>query len=326
MKKSIWICGGLTASAAAAAGFYTSVRLLVNTALDRRAPGWMKWMGRKIAGEPEVEPAFQRELEEKAQELAGRDHEIVETAAYDGIRLMGHWFGKTGARRVIIGMHGWRSDWFRDFGMVMDAWLAEGCSVLLPEQRGQSQSGGAYMGFGLTERFDCLSWVRWVTRRCGNLPIYLGGVSMGAATVLMAAGLGLPANVRGIIADCGFTSPQAIWQHVARRNLHISFGLRRAAVNRLCRRKIRMGAGDYSTTQALAGSSLPVLLIHGTADRFVPVEMTYENYLACAGPRRLLIVPGAGHGMSYFCEREVYEQTVRDFWRDFDGKPEETSS
>ena len=62
-----------------------------------------------------------------------------------------------------------------------------------------------------------------------------------------------------------------------------------------------------------------MLLIHGTGDHFVPVEMTYENYLACGGPRRLLIVPGADHGMSYFTDPERYTAAVLAFWKDFDS-------
>ena len=46
--------------------------------------------------------------------------------------------------------------------------------------------------------------------------------------------------------------------------------------------------------------------------------MSYENYKACSGPNRLLIVPGADHGMSYFVEKDRYEEEIKRFWRDFD--------
>lgn len=49
-----------------------------------------------------------------------------------------------------------------------DEWEKNGCSVLYIEQRGQNNSGGEYMGFGLTERYDCLDWVNWVISRCGS--------------------------------------------------------------------------------------------------------------------------------------------------------------
>ena len=141
---------------------------------------------------------------------------------------------------------------------------------------------------------------------------------MRAATVLMAAGLDLPSNIHGIIADCGFTSPDAIWKHVANNNLHIAFGLRGAIADEMLKQKIQMGSDEYSTVEALQSSTIPVMLIHGMDDHFVPVEMTYENYKACAGPKRLLIVPGADHGMSYFVEKDRYEEEIKRFWRDFD--------
>lgn len=156
-----------------------------------------------------------------------------------------------------------------------DFWAENGCSVLYVEQRGQNGSGGSHIGMGLTERFDCADWVDWATLRCGRqIPIYLAGLSMGATTVLMAAGLQLPPNVHGIMADCGFTSPHAIWKHVAEKNLHVPYGLRGVIAEALYRRKINMGAADYSTVAALKNTRIPVLLIHGAADKFVPVEMT----------------------------------------------------
>ena len=154
---------------------------------------------------------------------------------------------------------------------------------------------------------------------CGeDIPIYLAGVSMGATTVLMAAGLDLPRNVHGIMADCGFTSPHAIWKHIAHNNLHIGFGIRGAMANAMCKQRIAMGTEDYSTVDALESSDIPVLFVHGANDHFVPVEMTYENYSACTAPKQLLIVPGADHGMSYFVEPEKYEAVAEQFWKDHD--------
>lgn len=101
-------------------------------------------------------------------------------------------------------------------------------------------------------------------------------------------------------------------------NLHIAFGLRGAIADEMLKQKIQMGSDEYSTVGALQSSTIPVMLIHDTDDHFVPVEMTYGNYKACAGPKRLLIVPGADHGMSYFVEKDRYEEEIKRFWRDFD--------
>jgi fermentation-respiration switch protein FrsA (DUF1100 family) len=137
---------------------------------------------------------------------------------------------------------------------------------------------------------------------------------MGAATVLMAAGLDLPENVKGIVADCGFTSAREIWKHVARNNLHLAYGHRAALVDALCQKRIQLRSDACSAPEALRKTKIPVLFVHGTHDRFVPVEMTYENYQACAGPKRLFVVPGADHGESYLKDPSGYREAMTSFW------------
>lgn len=297
---------------------YSITKKLMKIAMDRETPKAMKKSKEKLAGSPQMAEFIDAVL--KAEEkLKSRENETVEIESRDGLRLVGHWIECENAKRVIVAMHGWRSSWAQDFGTIADFWYDSGCSVLYAEQRGQGESDGEYMGFGMLERYDTLSWINWVNERTGgSLPVYLGGVSMGATTVLMAAGLELPGNVKGIVADCGFTSPHAIWKHVVENNLHIPYSLHAAAASDLCKKRINMGAEEYSTIDAMKQCTVPVLFIHGTDDKFVPIEMTYENYKACASDKELLVVPGAGHGMSYFTDPEKYKKAVTDFCRRLD--------
>lgn len=307
----------LTAAAASAAS-YTLTKELVGLAVDRNEPPAMQRAGRMVSGVRRPD-AFTRELQEDADRLRFTPHEVVNLLSRDGVVLSGHWFANPNPKRIVLAMHGWRSSWYRDFGMAADFLLDSGCSVLFVEQRGQNGSGGAYMGLGLMERYDCLDWVQWLIRRCGeSLPIYLTGISMGATSVLMAAGEELPPCVHGIISDCGFTSPRAISKHVANKNLHIPFELRSGIAEYLFHRRLNMGLDEYSTLDAMRACKVPVLLIHGAADRFVPVSMTKENYEACQAPKELFIVPGADHGMSYYRDREGYENVVEQFWKKWD--------
>lgn len=319
-KKQIAKTAGCAAGIALLAGesAYLTTKVLMRTAFDREEPKIMRRAGSLISGTLVDEEVLkrQREAEEK---LAGAGCETVEITAADGITLTGHWYPCEQAERIIIAMHGWRSSWCRDFGLIADFICKNHCAALFVEQRGQNNSGGAYMGFGVTERYDCREWVRWVIKnRSAELPIYLCGISMGASSVLMAANLGLPGNVHGIIADCGFTSPDEICRHIVRNHLHLSYGMRRMIAGHFYNRKNQSGSFACSTTDALRETTIPVLLIHGTEDHFVPVEMTYRNYLACASPKRLLIVPGADHGMSYLVDKAGYEAAVKNFWRAFD--------
>lgn len=291
---------------------------LMTIALDRKIPNELESIMNKVSGSSdtsECEEATKKAIER----LEKTTYQPVEIISFDGLKLKGYWIKNPSARRVIIAVHGWRSSWKKDFGLIFDFLRDNDCSVLCIDQRGQGQSEGNYMGFGMTEKYDCLRWCRWVDEEVEHkLPIYLYGVSMGSASVLMTAGCVLPEQVKGIIADCGFTSPYAIWKHVTEKNLHLPYGIFEKSVNNICREKIKLLPAGSSTVDAMKKCKVPVLFIHGTEDKFVPIEMTYENYKACNAPKYLLTVPGAGHAMSYFIEAERYENKLKEFWNRYD--------
>ncbi|MBE6768894.1 MAG: alpha/beta hydrolase [Ruminococcaceae bacterium] len=318
-KRFLIGVGAATAGAAVIGTVqHVTTKYLMKLAIDRQGPKSAERDKEKMMASDAVSQAVTAVMD-AAQTLETRPHERVEITAQDGTPLIGHWYAPENPKRILIAMHGWRSSWSQDFGMIAPFWLESGCAVLFAEQRGQGNSGGEYMGFGLLERFDCLDWIGWVNERTEQkLPLYLGGISMGASTVLMTAGFDLPENVRGIIADCGFTSPRAIWKHVVENRFHLPYGLYSRAANDICKRRIQVPSDAYSTVEALRSCAVPVLLIHGTDDRFVPVEMTYENYKACSSEKQLFIVPGAEHGTSYLVDTAGYETAVRSFWNSYD--------
>lgn len=302
--------------ATAAAVSYKTTKALVSTALDREVPKSMK---NKKLYKAEMDETLLSELKEKAERLQNSGCETVEIIGHDGKKLIGHWHHQKDDKRIIIAMHGWRSSWTTDFAGIFDFWHNQNCSVLYAEQRAQNDSDGDYMGFGMLERYDCLDWINWVNEHNeNNLPVYLAGVSMGASTVLMTSGFKLPKNVCGIMADCGFTSAKAIWKHVAENNIHVSYNLHSRTIEDLVKKKIKIGSEDYTTLDALKENKIPVLFVHGTEDDFVPIEMTYENYKACVAPKKLLVVPGATHAMSYIVDQAGYEKTVKEFWQEND--------
>lgn len=287
-------------------------------ALDRKAPKILTKNQTKFMGSDEIMNCLDK-LNKGAEKLKSKNCETIELTAYDGIKLVGHWYPCKDAKRVIVALHGWRATWARDFGVVADFLHENGCSVLFAEQRAQGESGGDYMGFGLLERYDCYEWAKWADIHTdGKLPVYLMGVSMGATTVLMTTGFKLPKSVHGVIADCGFTSPHAIWKHVAENNLKIPFGIYSAISNEIFRRRTSIGSKDFTCAKALENCNVPVLFVHGTDDTFVPINMTFENYKACKSEKRMFIVPGADHGMSYLVDTKGYQQKLLEFFNDFD--------
>lgn len=141
----------------------------------------------------------------------------------------------------------------------------------------------------------------------------LYGMSMGAATVLMAADLELPENVVGIVADCGYSSPSAIIKQVLQKRHYPLF-----PTYALLRLGGRLFGGfdieEASAAEAMENCHIPVLLIHGEDDRFVPCAMGRENFEHCrSSEKEILTVPGAGHGMSYMADKEAYLSTVSAF-------------
>ena len=311
----------IAASAAAAVygvAAYGATKALMDVAMKRDLPQQLHGKGSHLTGEREDE-GYRAAQREAAQKLGTSHTETVLLRSREGLTLVGHFRKVENAERILIAFHGWRSTWYRDFGLLSEFWEREKCSVLYVEQRAQNESEGAYIGFGLTERYDCLGWVRWVMDHCGSdLPIYLTGISMGATTVLMAAGMGLPEAVRGVIADSAYTSPRAIWQHVMGKNLHLPVRAATVIADLLCQKRLNASSGSYSTVEALKNTDVPILLIHGEDDHFVPLKMAFENRGACAAPCKLLVVPGADHAMSYYMGRGAYEAAVRAFWERFD--------
>ena len=300
------------------AAYAAMVKFLMNVAFSREEPKPITRVKRMIsASEKHHDVVLDLETAAKKLEEEGGCEEIRITSR-DGLELVAHYRRCPSPKRIIIAMHGWRASWSRDFGTVAGEWYDGGCDVVFCEQRGQNNSGGENMSFGILEREDCLEWVKWAIDNIpGELPIYLAGVSMGASTVLMATGLDLPDRVHGVLADCGFTSPDAIWKHVMQDNLHMFYDS--ALYKQLCKQRIGVDPGEYSTTDILSRNNIPVFFAHGTDDSFVPVSMTYENYKACRAPKRLFIVPGAEHGLSHYVDPEGYRRALFDFFAEFDG-------
>ena len=303
------------------AGALTARRVITNNlaeyAIVRVNPDKVSKGKSKVSGSKKTSEELAA-IKAEALELEACEHDVVEISSYDGVKLVGHYFPAKKPKRIIIAMHGWKSAWSFDYARYSEFFRKKNCSVLYVEQRGQNASGGDYMGFGIIERYDCLQWAKYASENIsGELPIYLLGVSMGAATVMMASDLELPCNVAGIIADCGYTSPKAIWKHVMEKNLHIPYSFVSGEVDKAYKKYINVECG-FSCVDALSKTTIPVLFIHGTDDKFVPIEMTYENYKACASNKELLVVPGAGHVGCYRVDKERYELYVNNFFKKCD--------
>jgi len=237
-------------------------------------------------------------------------HSVHTVTSFDGLKLYARYFktdspAVSGENRMIICFHGYRSSAPHDFGIVTQEYLSMGYNVLAVDQRAHGESEGKYIGYGVLERRDCLKWCEYAVSTFGSdVKIWLDGVSMGASTVMMASNLGLPDNVRGIIADCGFTSPREIMIHVLRRNYHLPPFPLINIVSAVTKRIAGFSFDEVSTVDVLKENKIPIIFLHGDADDFVPTEMTYRSHEAAAAKKHLVIVEGAGHGTSYMVDHD----------------------
>ncbi len=247
------------------------------------------------------------------KEVRALPFEAVSITSFDGLKLCGKYYEYAPGAPIELMFHGYRGLAERDLCGGVQRSFALGRSVLIVDQRASGQSEGRVITFGVYESCDCVSWVEFMIRRFGpDVKIILTGISMGAATVMMAGAKPLPPNVKGVLADCGYTSAKEIIKKVIRD--------RKLPANVLYP-FVRLGGWLYGgfdveetpPIEAMKACRLPIIFYHGDNDAYVPCDMSRENYAACVSEKQLVIVPDAGHGLSYMLDREGYLQALREF-------------
>ena len=258
--------------------------------------------------DPKRYKPYDKEVAEAFERYKAIAAESVCTVSRDGLRLSANYIpARSEGNKLVIAFHGYRSCAVADFVCVFEELLERGYSVLAVNQRAHGGSEGDYITFGALEKYDCMSWCEYAVNRFGEqVEIYLYGVSMGGATVLMASGLDLPENVKGIIADCPFTTP---WEIIKRR-LWLRYKIPVFPMIYFMNYWSRQLAGfDFradSSAEAVTKTALPILLIHGKEDTYVPISMSEKISEIAGGSCRLLRVDGARHARAYLVDRERY--------------------
>jgi pimeloyl-ACP methyl ester carboxylesterase len=254
-------------------------------------------------------------LRQSIQRLDALEYEPVMNRSFVGRTLFARYYHVKDGAPLQIQFHGYRGSALRDMCGGTPLAMKLGHNVLLVDQRAHGRSDGDTITFGVLERRDCLEWIRYAQKRFGTeIPIVLTGVSMGAATVLMASDLELPPAVKAVVADCPYSAPAEIIARVA-QNMGLP-GKPAAAVCALGGLIFgRFRLGSSSAVEAVRNSKLPILLIHGEDDRFVPCEMSRQIYDACGAVKRLETFPNAAHAMCYMADPVRYETVITDFLR-----------
>ena len=237
--------------------------------------------------------------------------EEIYIKSFDGTKLFGRYYHINDGAPLQILIHGYKGSAIRDMCGAHMLARQLGHNILLVDQRGIGKSKGRTITFGVKERRDALEWIKHMSLKLNNPPIFVIGVSMGGAVSLMITDMDLPSNVVGTIADCPYSSPKAIIKKVC-----IDRGMPEHIYP-----IVTIGALAYGhfnpnkegAIKSVKASKIPILILHGEKDSFVPCSMAREIYEAANCEKRLYTFENADHGTSYMTDPEKYEHAVREF-------------
>ena len=201
------------------------------------------------------------------------------------------------------------------------AYLEHGYEVLTPDLRASGDSEGTYLTMGALEGQDIEKWVEKIAAEDPQAKIVLHGVSMGAATVMLAsAQQDMPDNLAAVIEDCGYTSADKMFAMQLKNLFDLpSFPLI-DCMDIMSRRKTGVSLSAAAPIKAVQKTRVPMLFIHGDADKLVPYEMMQELYDACGAPvKEKVTVKGASHAEAKSADPQAYDRVVFGFANRYTG-------
>ena len=264
--------------------------------------------------EGEIYEEYREQMTEWIKQMRQREHRCVEITSFDGLKLRGKYFEYEKGAPIDLLLHGYRGWAERDLSGGIERCFSLGHNVLVVDHRASGESEGRVITFGIHESRDCADWVDFILREIdSDAKIYLGGVSMGAATVMIAVGRELPKQVVAAVADCGYTSAEEIIKKVM-KEIKLSPKLMYPFVKLGARLFGRFDLEESTPIDGVRHAKIPVIFFHGETDAFVPFEMSVRNFEACTSQKKLVTVEGAGHGLAYPKNPQRYVDELRVFF------------
>ena len=279
---------------------------------------------RRILGKDEYEipegdiyEVFRKDMIAWTDMIRAYPYKEYSIQSFDGLTLRAKFFELRPGAPIELMFHGYKGNAERDLNGGVERCFRLGHSALLIDHRGAGFSDGKVITFGILEKRDCLSWVDFAVKEFGEeAKLILTGISMGAATVMMAAGEPLPPQIQYVLADCGYTSPREIISKVM-RDMKLPPALLYPCATLGARLFGRFNLNEDSPMEAMARCEVPVVFAHGDTDNFVPYEMSVRLCEICTGRhKKLVTIHGAGHGLAFPVGQEEYVEQLREFKRE----------
>ncbi len=279
---------------------------------------------RRILGEDEYEipegdiyEVFREDMIAWTKMIRAYPYKEYAIQSFDGLTLRAKFFELKPGAPIELMFHGYKGNAERDLNGGVERCFRLGHSALLIDHRGAGFSDGNVITFGILEKRDCLAWVDFAVKEFGeDAKLILTGISMGAATVMMAAGQPLPPQIQYVLADCGYTSPKEIISKVM-RDMKLPPALLYPCATLGAKLFGRFNLNEDSPMEAMARCSVPVVFAHGDTDDFVPYDMSVRLCEICTGRhKKLVTIKNAGHGLAFPVGQEEYVEKLREFKRE----------
>ncbi len=236
----------------------------------------------------------------------------------DGVNLRA-WFAQPLHRNgdAVILLHGVGDN---RQGMVgyAELFLSNGYAVLLPDSRGEGESGGRFVSYGIREAGDVRLWYDWLRAHSEPECVFGMGESMGSAILLQAV---KTTPFCAVVAESSFATFRQIAYIRVGQIFHAGrwvgrIALRPAVELAFLYGSLRWGVNlaSASPEQAIAGTHIPILLIHGSADRNIPWDQSEE--IRSRNPSDVVFweVPHADHCGAVSVEPEQFRKHVLDWF------------
>ena len=243
--------------------------------------------------------------------------EVWKIKSADNLELYAEYFSPTEKNHDwAILVHGYGRDGRFAYDYA-EEYLNRGWNVLIPDLRAAGHSEGKFLTMGYFESQDIQLWAKKILEHDSDAKIILHGVSMGAATVLMASALDID-NLSAVVADCGYTSAYDMFT----AQLEVIFGLPEypimPAVDVVSKMKTGVAISEAAPIKAVPNSKVPTLFIHGTTDKLVPYAMMEKLFDASNAPvKEKFTVEDAGHADAKNKNPQLYFEKVFGFLNKF---------
>lgn len=232
--------------------------------------------------------------------------------SFDGLKLHAQKFSpaETSNHWAIL-IHGYGRDGTFAYDYA-EEYLKRGWNVLIPDLRAAGESEGTFITMGALESRDIVLWSEKISSDNPDAKIIIHGVSMGAATTLLTAAQE-PKNLCAVVEDCGFTSAYEMFTAQIEKIFDLPEYPVMPCANIVCKFKTGVKISDAAPIEVVDKIKVPILFIHGDADKLIPLEMMERLFDKAVVPKEKFIVEGAGHADAKSTNPDAYFDKIFKF-------------